>query len=282
MKDMDKNSNTRVVVTLTTIPVRLIEQIELGIKSCIDSLINQRYDNYEIHFNIPYKNILTNQEYIIPEWLTEIKKVQIFRTEDLGPATKLIPTVERVQEPDAIIIVVDDDIVYHTRMVKEQVYNQEKWKEEVIGYDGLRSRGDNGEHAHFFGDVRDYYYTSNYRDSKVDIIQHYKSVSYKRRYFEDDFFNFCKQYHSWSDDLLLSGYFSMKQRDRIATFHPSDKKFDTHDEWIREGGVVSFPVLRSTNHGSQEGCNIFRAQKIDDNGRELYRFIDNGYIKYKK
>ena len=45
----------QVVVTLTTIPSRLIpEALEHGIISNINSLLNQDYKGeYEIHFNVP-------------------------------------------------------------------------------------------------------------------------------------------------------------------------------------------------------------------------------------
>jgi glycosyltransferase involved in cell wall biosynthesis len=269
---------SRVIVTLTTIPSRLSNEIEEGIKLCINSLVNQDYDNYEIHFNIPYKNNFLNQEYVIPEWLTE-KRVQIYRTEDLGPVTKLVPTLERSNNPEDIIIVVDDDLVYHKDMIKEQVSNQKKWLEESVGYDGLRSRDEEGNFSKHFGDVRDYYYTSNYRNSRVDILQHYKSVSYKRRYFSDDFFEFVKKYHSWADDILLAAYMSYKKIDRIATYHPNDPQFTSHQEWIDKGGVLTFPILRNIHHERMEGCNVYRTEKIDDNGGELYKFIDNGYRK---
>jgi hypothetical protein len=209
----------------------------------------------------------------------EQPKIKIFRTEDLGPATKLIPTVERIIDPETIIIVADDDLVYHTDMVKEQVINQVKFPEAIVGYDGLRSRNEDGTFSTHFGDVRDYYYTSNYRDSKVDILQHYKTISYKRRFFDLDFTTFVDDHYSWSDDILLAAYFSLKKRDRIATYHESDLKFNSHQEWVERGGVYSFPVLTSTSHERKEGCNLYREVSREDNGNVLYRFIDKGYLK---
>lgn len=268
-----------VTVTLTTIPSRLSSTIDQGIKLCIESLINQTYDDYEIHFNIPYINKLTNEEYIIPEWLEQYNKIKIFRTDDLGPATKLIPTVERISDPEAIIIVADDDLVYDPNMVKQQVENQNKWLESITGYDGMRSRDAEGNFASTFNDTRDYYFTSQKITIRVDILQHYKTVGYKRRYFEEDFFDFVKEYYSWSDDLLIAAYFSKKKRDRIVETHESIPDLPTHEDWINRGGVSTFPVLRHTNHESYEGCNVFRQTSIDDNGHNLYKFIDQGYLK---
>ena len=269
----------KVIVTLTTIPTRLNYSNEYGIMSCVNSLLNQNYENYEIHFNIPYVNLTTNSEYVVPEELLSEPKIKVFRTDDLGPLTKSMPTIQRISDDNTIIVVVDDDLVYHSDMVAAHVQNQYTWPEAVIGYDGMRSRDENGNFSGYFGDVRDYYFTSNYKSSRVDILQHYKSVSYKRRYFENDFFDFVKENYSWADDLLLAAYFSYKKRDRIATFHESDEHLDTYEKWSTRGGVQSFPVLRHTHHEHLEGCNIFRSQQANDNSGNLFTFIDHGYNK---
>lgn len=278
-------SKSKVVVTLTTIPSRITQDYEEGIISNIKSLINQKYEgDWEIHFNVPKKLKYGEVEYEIPNWMRELSiensRFKIFdNLEDLGPVTKLYYTIERIEDPETIIIVCDDDLVYDERMIEEQVKNQSKFSNCCVGYDGLRSRDDNGNFSNHFGDTRDYYYTSNYRDSKVDVLQHYKTVSYKRKYFEDDFFGFVKEYYSWSDDMLISAYMSYKKRDRIATFHESDAVFNNYQEWIERGGVATFPVIKSTSHEGLEGCNIYRHEKIDDNSNQLHKFIDKGYEK---
>jgi glycosyltransferase involved in cell wall biosynthesis len=270
----------KVVVTLTTLPDRLEDSHPEGIKLCIDSIMNQNYVDYEIHFNIPQINKFTNLPYTIPKWLMDLgdEKLKIYRTEDLGPPTKLVPTVERVKDGDTIIVTVDDDLVYHRDMVVEQVCNQIKWPESCVGYDGLRSRNEDGSFSTTFGDARDYYFSAHRKTSLVDILQHYKSVSYKRRYFEDDYFDFVNEYYSWCDDLSTSAYFAYKKRDRVSTFHHSDEELITYDDWTLRGGVTTFPVLRHTHHHAG-GCQQLREKKIDDNGSTLYQFIDSGYEK---
>lgn len=266
----------KTVITLTTIPSRLSDNGDQGLKLCIKSLVNQNYDDYEIHFNIPHVNKTTNKEYIIPNWLLEYTKIKIFRTDDLGPVTKSAPTIERLTDPEDILIVLDDDLVYHPDTVKEHINNQMKWPEYCVGYDGMRSRDESGSFSTHYKHVRDYYYTSNHRNSRVDILQHYKSVSYKRRFFEDDFFDFIKKNYSWNDDLLMSGYMSYKKRVRYVTYYQDDEEL-SNEGWEKRGGVTTFPVLRHTHHNGYEGCNIFRETKINDNGSVLYKFIDNGY-----
>ena len=59
----------------------------------------------------------------------------------------------------------------------------------------MRSRNVDGTMSNYFGDSRDYYFSSLKRNSLVDITQHYKSVSYLRKFFESDFMDFWNEYH---------------------------------------------------------------------------------------
>lgn len=89
----------KVIVTLTTLPTRIVQEYDHGIKSCLLSLVTQSYEDYEIHFNVPeiYKH--TGEPFIIPEWLEQMcldyPILKIFRCLDYGPITKLVPTLER-------------------------------------------------------------------------------------------------------------------------------------------------------------------------------------------
>ena len=262
----------KIIVTLTTIPSRLSDRDgDMGIKACLKSLQNQNYDDFEIHFNIPNINKLTNEEYIIPDWIKDYDKIKIFRTDDLGPATKLIPTVERLVDPEDIIIVCDDDLVYHSDMIKEHVKNQSE-RDCVFGYDSL------GTYEPKFGDVRDHYVVSVPFEMSGKVLQHYKTISYKRKYFKEDFFDFIKEYYSWSDDLLISAYMQKHNMPRRVMPYDGEEKIETLEQWQGRGGVQSFPVINHTHHDSYEGYNIFRQTGVDDNGSKLYKFIDAGHI----
>jgi ABC-type oligopeptide transport system ATPase subunit len=67
-------SQEKIVLTLTTIPERLSFNHPLGLIRVIYSLMNMKYDNYEIHFNIPKINKKTGVEYIIPNLLNDLKE----------------------------------------------------------------------------------------------------------------------------------------------------------------------------------------------------------------
>lgn len=150
-----------IVITLTTIPSRLINQYNYDLEYCIKSLMEQNYDDYQIHFNIPESHKQTDGEYILPDWLVELgesdDKLTIFRTEDYGPVTKLYPTVKRIDDEETIIIVVDDDIIYNPEMINEHLKNREKWPDYPVGYDGLTSINDDGSRRVTFENNRDYF-----------------------------------------------------------------------------------------------------------------------------
>lgn len=264
----------KVVVTLSTVPGKLIDiHGKNGIPSCIKSLCEQTYQDYEVHFNIPYIYKLHNTEYIIPEWLIEFETkyphLKTYRTEDVGPPTKLLPTLERISDPETIIVVVDDDLVYHEEMVKEHVKNQLE-KDYVFGYDGLGIK----ETEFRFGDVRDHYVVSVYRNVLVNMLQHYKTVSYKRKYFENDLWeNFVGK--TSSDDVLFSAYMNYKQIPKIVLTYEKEEKLMTIDDWRSKGGVTTFPVLRHTHHEGNLGCND------PAHGEKFFipqEFIDKRYI----
>jgi hypothetical protein len=267
----------QVVVTLTTIPSRLIpEALEHGIISNINSLLNQDYENeYEIHLNVPSILKHTGEPYIIPEWIREISnnnpKFKIFdNLEDLGPVTKLVYTLKRVVDPEAIIIVCDDDLIYHPNMVTEQVKNQNKYHNTAVGYDGMGAIDPT-----VFDDIRNHYVVSVSKDIEVNMLQHYKTVSYRRRFFEDDFWiDFAS--HSWNDDISVSAYMGKQGIKKLVACYEHDEPLLTIEEWRAKGGVTTFPVLRHTSHEQAEGCTLYRAAQLDDN--YMY-FVRAGYIR---
>ena len=129
----------KIVITLTTVPERLIHPVEDGFKLVVQSVCEQNYSNYEVHLNLPYVYAVTGEEYLIPEWLIGFQNkyphLKVFRVEDMGPPTKVIPTILR-ESPETLLIVVDDNLVYHPDMVIEHIKYHEQLPNSVILYDG--------------------------------------------------------------------------------------------------------------------------------------------------
>lgn len=126
--EQQSRADGRVVVSITTIPER-IDDLRFTIKS----LLKQTYPPDEVALNIPFKT-LKGKEYIIPEWLIRLtqkdkSKVHMYRLpKDLGPASKLLPTMAR-ESPNTKIICGDDDIVYPPLFIESLVKTSNKYPE---------------------------------------------------------------------------------------------------------------------------------------------------------
>lgn len=281
---------TQIIVTLTTIPERFTgthSETPQGMITNIQSLLNQDFDgDYEIHLNIPDVMRYTGKVYEIPEWLLELErdnptKLKLFRgVEDLGPITKLFHTVARVTDPETIIIVCDDDLVYHPKMIEEHVKSQETYVDTVCGYDGCRMEDP-------FSltdppDVRTNFVVSVFKDVYVNFLQHYKTISYRRRFFGEDFEEFVREfinpetYAGWNDDILVGAYVKKRGLQSMVRWYEHEEQLYTIEQWNEKGGVLTFPVVRDIARGGQDGCFMYRR---DDKDTQYNEFLKRGYLK---
>lgn len=276
------------IFSLTTIPTRLSYDGGISVHKCLDSLLNQNTSlSYEIHFNIPDRIRSTHPAtkeitYEIPEWLVQLSennpKLKLFTNlNDLGPITKLYYTVERVKNPEDIIVVVDDDIIYDKDLLSEHIKNQEKYLNSLVGYDGMDVLNKT------YNDWRDQHCIGVKRDEKVKYLKHWRSVSYKRRYFEDDFFQFVNDHLCWDDDIIVGGYMATKRRDRIVTFHPRDREYIDFMDW-KNYAFMSFPFIDHAQRKTYDGCDVFRQdedtfmqKKSSVIFEKLKKYMDEGY-----
>jgi hypothetical protein len=106
-------SRSECIITLTTIPSRLPH-----IAATLKSLMRQSRAPARIILNLPDFSKRENTPYTVPAFLQGLKSVQIVRCEDMGPATKVVPTLLR-EPPERKIIVVDDDRIYPANLVRD-------------------------------------------------------------------------------------------------------------------------------------------------------------------
>jgi hypothetical protein len=105
----------RVVVSFSTIPSRL------PFLSGVSNQINkQTFKPDAVYACIPMFSERLGKAYdlstvMVPENLT------VIRCEDYGPATKLLGCLEHEQDPDTIIITIDDDIEYSSDLLRNLV-----------------------------------------------------------------------------------------------------------------------------------------------------------------
>lgn len=234
--------NPKVVVTATTVPVRLADHNgSVSAKLSLETLLNQDYSDYELHLNVPYsyKNILID----IPEWLHDMTRsypnLKIYRCGDSGPITKILPTLERIVDYNTIIITADDDLYYMPGMIEAHIRGRSKYPDAALGFAGMTSIDGS---CHFCTTVQ--------KDTRVKILEGYKTVSYKRNFFGDlnDFKNMFVG-KSWRDDETISAFMGYKNIAKIVLSYENDIDFTPR--------VESFPVM---GHVPTEysGCIVFR------------------------
>jgi hypothetical protein len=105
-------NRTSTVISLTSIPSRLP-----FIAPTVKSLLRQTVAPERIILNIPAYSTREKKPYVVPDFLKGLKAVEIHVCEDLGPATKLLPSLVRLP-PDQPILVVDDDRIYHRSVLE--------------------------------------------------------------------------------------------------------------------------------------------------------------------
>lgn len=258
--------NTKVIISLTTIPNRLLEPKDyMGARLGIKTLLDQSYKDYEVHINVPISYKVTGEDIFLPNWLidyqNEYDHLKIFRTEDYGSITKILPTLERITDPDTIIITADDDLYYMDGLIEAHISARQKYPDAALGFAGITAVDGS---CHFC--------TSVQKDVRVKILEGYKTISYLRKFF--DLQEFITDFigKTWRDDETISAYMGYKNIPKIVLNYEGDTDFSPR--------VESFPVIGHTPV-EKGGCNEFRnnaqAQEISEqNIKEFYRL---GYLE---
>lgn len=242
------------VVTLTTVPERLSLDNVDGLQNVLKHLCEQEDDDYEVHFNIPDYYFVTKEPYIIPEWLNGYKlkypHLKVFRTEDFGPPTKFVPTLQRITNPETIILVIDDDLLYYPDMITEHRKYQERLKDSVICYEGRGCV----KPIHNW-DIRDHWVICVTEIREVRGLQHYKSVSFRRKAYAQDFFDYYLG-KTFSDDVLAGKYFVDNGiKIYVVPYEKHNHLFETRELWDLNQGVSTFPIYRCATSVVDTGCN---------------------------
>jgi len=167
---MEKKSY--VVVSMTSIPSR-IKRLTKVIRCILDGTVVPD----QIILNIP-----NTDKYIIPHNLQKLIDTEsiiiLNRCDDKGPATKLLPTLSLVTDPDTFIVTVDDDVEYPKHFIEGLVENYIR-TDFPCGYSGV----------FVDGGVRE----AEEHDTMVDVLEEYAGIIYKRSDFLEDFEVYCNE-----------------------------------------------------------------------------------------
>lgn len=128
-------SKFKIIASISTLPDRLVNKHILHV---LDSILNQSVNVDHIEFNIPTICKRTGQTYVIPEFLNRSpykEKVEIHKTDDFGPITKIYPTLRRYTGNNSILILsFDDDTLYAYDTVETILSNYKP--NSIVGFCG--------------------------------------------------------------------------------------------------------------------------------------------------
>lgn len=252
----------KIIATITTIPSRIN-----FIKPTLESILDQTILVDHIELNIPYKCIRTNEEYIIPEWLLNMNKVKIFRTEDYGSITKVAPTFIRYKNDSNIYIwSCDDDLIYPNNTLELYTDGFTHFTNEARGYWGL-----------------DYTLNKEFKHkSEVQILQGFSSILYAPQIVKDDFIEYLefisKSDKCKNDDVMIANYLAKYNISRIL-YRPYTINF-LDNKILQEYGNTDDALKSIYNYYEKYNQECFEYLKIN-NICYLFDFDSSIYTVYK-
>jgi hypothetical protein len=113
------------IVSMTSIPSRL-----LGIPITLDSIFRQSVKPTRLLLWLPRRRFPTRAT--VPWWVRALARrgLEIHFSESDRPHDKLLPTIQA--DPNAIVVTIDDDIIYSTRMIARLLDGHRHFPEAVI------------------------------------------------------------------------------------------------------------------------------------------------------
>jgi hypothetical protein len=122
----------RVVITTSTIPTREKHVVEM-----IESLRRGTFVPNDIYVNIPdwYPRFKKAPDPALTEKLVSMG-VKVNSCKEYGVLTKLLPTLDVETDPETLLVVVDDDVIYQPRFLEGIVKAYDEFKCSV-GYSGI-------------------------------------------------------------------------------------------------------------------------------------------------
>ena len=236
----------RVIATLTTAPdrIHLLEPVLTALTS------GQSRPPDKIHLNIPHRFGRTGESYVLPEFLQRFP-VQVFRGEDEGPGTKLLPAIRRTPaNEDVWFFVVDDDV----RHLPEALATL------------LDRAAADPRAAHGYAD-NCVYRRWNPPDGEVDILCGFAGFMVHRSFFGDDLEGYLAKALShpscrFHDDVYISNYLALRgiRRRRIATDEVSLDRMERLGCLLEQG---SSPTSLALGHGTGQNTHERALRAMD-------------------
>tara|TARA_B110000285_G_C14930189_1_gene516952 strand:- start:49 stop:813 length:765 start_codon:yes stop_codon:yes gene_type:complete len=225
-----------IVVSMTTIPERITSH---KIHKTINSILEQSYPVERFYINIPYKT-MKNKPYpedMIDTLIQQYPSVIFNRVEnDLGPITKLVPTLSHVHVGEWIALI-DDDTVYNKDMITNLVDSDG----DAVGYAGRLKDG------------LSYITSENVQQgTECEFLETFAGVLYKAELFDDfktDTDSTCVN----QDDIVIGRHLERQGvkrfviQSRFQCNHDGSGTPELRDENLGDGNKKCYDTLFKKN-----------------------------------
>ena len=237
----------RVVLSLTTIPGR-----EQFIMRALESLRVQTYPIDAVYLWLA-------RDYP-PGHLSDViagfPGVRIAFCDDLGPATKLLPTLSEECDPETAIITLDDDIEYPPSLVHKLVQGALLHPGAAIGFTGWQVVYNPELKVRHFDDV----FPECAMFQPVHVLEGFKGILYRRGFFGADLLGHLRALDAFRfhDDILFGGYLASRGIPRLARWYGAESP-PTTARWrlhCKESGLHVTPGWRRLG---EQCCDYFRS-----------------------
>lgn len=260
----------RVVVSLTTVPYRLDK-----IGSSIDSLLDQSLQVDMIYLNVPQGPMKRHPERSydeaeIPQNILNNERVTVTRAKDYGPATKLIPTLYHEDDPETLIITVDDDWIYpyhHIAALAWEAHHRENDALGVCGW-GAMPRKELLVHVYV-----PYWMRPNGR--YVDVLQACCGNAYRRRFFSDvSLLSDMPPVCTTVDDVWIAGYLAVHESIDRAVI--SKQVRPAIPDWKKEEKKSDNFNMRLSTYNHKFDIHLKCVEAIEGKLKKKWSFVSTG------
>jgi hypothetical protein len=226
----------KVYITLTSSPKRLQK-----LEAVLATLDLQYVHHINIVLPLTFGRDNTKYSTKLIAKLKKFPKVKIIRVKkDLGPITKMLPTLEKIKDKQALVISIDDDMAYPMGMVNEMIY-QKVVKHPDCVIEGSRS---------FFrrSDIRDFetLWPQSIKKGKphIDVVEGWLGVVYNKKLTNTkmmkDLSKLSKDCYL-SDDIVISYVLAKhnicrQQIENRYTYDPYLYKYGAGEDALHRGG----------------------------------------------
>lgn len=189
----------RFVISLTTLPDRLPH-----IKPVIKSIIDKNPGIDKLYICLPYGDV---DEELIPN---DTDIIKVIRCKDYGPITKILGCLPYENDPDTLILTLDDDTIITQNLSKIFKKKSLRYPDSALSMSGWC----HGSFPSYFQLVID-----NDKDIYVDWIQGVHGILYKRKFLDlDEVLEFDKDVKVLfkNDDHRISAYLETKNINRLV------------------------------------------------------------------